>query len=190
MQAVCRQPSSRSNSLLTGKLTGNFANLAHDSARQVPLSHRIYDNYSHARHYSCVTEQGIFSRYQGIEIPCYGSEQRKFFSVIRSRKRPQFALLQLSRAIFKGDLHGLPRLHSRNHRRQAERKISDQLHRTCILGEDAYPADAGDRASSAYQPQGHRRPHLRSRSFKQMQYREMRWGARARRVISPCRSEA
>jgi hypothetical protein len=27
-------------------------------------------------------EQGIFSRHQGIEIPCYGFEQRKFVSFL------------------------------------------------------------------------------------------------------------
>jgi hypothetical protein len=65
VQVVCRQPSSRSNSLLTGKLTGNFSNFAEETPLQVRLSYRIHGSCRHAHRYYCQTEQGIVATVSG-----------------------------------------------------------------------------------------------------------------------------
>lgn len=47
-EVVCPQPSSGSNSLLTGKLTGNFANSAQETPLRTPLSYLIDGSCRHA----------------------------------------------------------------------------------------------------------------------------------------------
>jgi hypothetical protein len=81
--AVSREPLSGSISLLTGILTGRiltfWALVTHGTTWHVAQFTALTPPL---RTIEAQKEQGIFSRYQGIGIPCYGFEQQKLVSFL------------------------------------------------------------------------------------------------------------